>query len=60
METECEHSWIENTIPGFNNEGYMVLRFCHLCMDAQGYGFLNKEHEIGYLESIYNADNMLE
>jgi hypothetical protein len=60
METECEHVWIENTIPGFNDEGYMILRFCHLCKDAQGYGFMNKEHEIRYLESLWNSDNMLE
>jgi hypothetical protein len=53
---ECEHIWIEKEIPTPQG-GYMVLKFCHVCRDAQGYGFLNKEHEVNYLNTLLNLDS---
>jgi hypothetical protein len=52
---ECEHAWIQKEIPTPNG-GYMILKFCHVCRDAQGYGFIDKDHEIAYLESLLNDD----
>jgi hypothetical protein len=56
---ECEHVWIENTIT-HDNGGYMIMKFCHKCMDVNGYGFLNKDHETAYLNSLYDTpDDMI-
>ena len=55
---ECEHVWLSKEVPTPNG-GYMILRFCHNCREAEGFGFLNKEHEIAYLESLLKDDDML-
>lgn len=52
---ECEHIWLSKEIPTPGG-GYMRLRFCHVCREAEGYGFLNKEHEINYLNMLYDSD----
>ena len=52
---QCNHKWIKKEIPTPNG-GYMFLKFCHLCRETEGYGFIDKQHEINYLESLYNDE----
>lgn len=47
----CEHKWRTfNT--SLDNEGYMIMKFCVLCYETNGMGFLDKEHEVSYLNSL--------
>ena len=48
---ECEHIYFENTIEGPNG-GYMIMKFCTKCFDISGYGFIDKEHEDRYLNTL--------
>lgn len=32
------------------------MKFCHKCMDVNGYGFLDKDHELNYLNKLLDAD----
>ena len=52
---KCEHNWIEKQIPTPKG-GYMVLKFCYLCRESEGYGFLDKDHEVNYLNTLYKLD----
>ena len=52
---DCEHVWLEKQIPTPKG-GYMVLRFCHSCKETEGYGFIDKQHEINYLNTLWNLD----
>lgn len=52
---DCQHEWIENTVPG-DNGGYMIMKFCPKCMDINGYGFINKDHELQYLNTLLNSE----
>jgi len=51
---DCEHEFIEGTIP-FEENGYMTVKFCVVCREASGYGFLNKQHEEQYLNALWNV-----
>jgi hypothetical protein len=55
---QCEHVWISKQVDTPNG-GYMILKFCHACGDTEGFGFVDKDHEIAYLESLLNEDDML-
>ncbi len=48
---ECEHEWVNSEIK-FGDEGYMRMQHCKKCLDVNGTGFLNKQHEINYLNTL--------
>lgn len=51
----CEHEWISSEI-AMQNEGYMIMKYCIKCRDVNGSGFINKQHEIAYLESLLKEE----
>lgn len=48
---DCEHIWESGQVD-FPNQGYMLMKFCKLCKAAEGLGFIDKDHETQYLESL--------
>ena len=47
----CIHKWkVFQT--EFTDSGYMVIKFCEKCHYTAGSGFLDKDHEINYLNSL--------
>ena len=50
---ECKHVYMEKTIEN-SNGGYMIMKSCIDCYDTRGYGFLNKEHEDQYLNTLWH------
>ena len=56
MTMECTHVWINKEIPTPKG-GYMRLRFCHLCRETEGFGFIDKNHEINYLNMLFDLDS---
>jgi hypothetical protein len=48
---DCEHDWKSGQV-NLPNQGYMLIKFCQLCKAAEGLGFIDKEHELQYLESL--------
>jgi len=50
------HPWIHKKTPSDENGGYMTIKFCPVCYETEGFGFLDKQHEINYLEALYNDD----
>jgi hypothetical protein len=47
----CNHVW-KSFETNLSTGGYMLFKFCYSCKSTQGLGFIDKEHEINYLESI--------
>ena len=58
---ECTHSWIEKTTPQSPDGGYMIVKICKNCLSTEGYGFLNKNHELNYLNKLMDTtpDDMI-
>ena len=52
---DCNHNWLVKEVPTPNG-GYMRLRFCHNCKETEGYGFVSREHEIQYLNTLLQDD----
>jgi hypothetical protein len=50
QKNECLHVMHE-TVEKYNDT-YMVTKVCIMCYHIEGYGFLNKEHEIRTLEKM--------
>jgi len=48
--------WINKEIPTPKG-GYMRLRFCHLCRETEGFGFIDKNHEINYLNMLFDLES---
>lgn len=53
---ECKHDYIEKQTERFPNGGYMILRYCVKCHDANGFGFINEEHELHYLNNMIDNE----
>jgi hypothetical protein len=53
---ECNHDWQTGQTNSFNDGGYMRMKFCTKCKTAEGYGFLDANHEINYLESMLHNE----
>ena len=51
----CEHEWVYSEI-NQPNGGYMKMQFCAKCYDVQGSGFISREHEVAYLESLLKVE----
>jgi hypothetical protein len=53
---QCEHIMHEK-VEENHNGGYWVYKVCMVCYYSEGYGFLNKEHEIRSLEVLYGQED---
>jgi hypothetical protein len=49
---DCTHSWIEKITPPLPDGGYMIIKICKDCLASEGYGFLDKDHEVNYLNKL--------
>ena len=54
---ECEHVYMEKTIEN-SNGGYMIMKTCTVCYDSRGYGFLDKNHEEAYLNTLFHQGDL--
>jgi hypothetical protein len=54
---ECKHVYMENTIE-MDNGGYMIMKTCIDCYDTSGYGFLDKNHEQVYLNTLLHQGEL--
>ena len=50
---ECEHVYMEKSVE-MSNGGYMIMKTCMACYNTEGFGFLNKEHEDQYLNTLWH------
>jgi hypothetical protein len=48
---------MENTIE-MDNGGYMIMKTCIDCYDTSGYGFLDKNHEQVYLNTLLHQGEL--
>ena len=51
---DCNHNIVISE-SNFNSGGYMRIKFCTLCHYTSGSGFIDENHEIGYLEKLLDT-----
>ena len=48
---DCEHDW-KSFQTDLDNGGYMVIKVCRECKETEGFGFVDSNHELNYLENL--------
>ena len=54
---ECEHVYMEKSIE-MSNGGYMIMKTCMVCYNTEGFGFLDKNHESVYLNTLLHQGDI--
>jgi hypothetical protein len=55
---ECKHVYMEKSIE-MSNGGYMIMKTCIACYETEGFGFIDKNHESVYLNTLLHQGDLL-
>ena len=54
---DCEHDW-KSFQTDLDNGGYMVIKVCRECKETEGFGFVDSNHELNYLENLSDTSEV--
>jgi len=54
---ECQHVYVEKTSE-MSNGGYMIMKTCLVCYDTEGFGFVDKNHEEVFLNTLLHQGDI--
>ena len=53
----CQHVYVEKTLE-MSNGGYMIMKICLVCHNTEGFGFVDKNHEEVYLNTLLHQGDL--